>query len=60
MTNYEKIKAADIDELANLLQFVQFGCEFCVCYPESGPCSMPCDKGVKKWLESEAEDNGTV
>ena len=57
MTNYEKIKAADIDELANLLQF---DCEFCVCYPEPGPCSMPCNKGVKKWLESEAEDNGPV
>ena len=53
MTNYEKIKAMDFDELANILQD---NCGFCVCFPESGRCSLPCKEGVKKWLESEAED----
>lgn len=57
MTNYEKIKAMDFDELANILQD---NCGFCVCFPEPGRCSLPCKEGVKKWLESEAEDNGTV
>lgn len=57
MTNYEKIKAMDIDELAN---FFQCDCYCCVCYSEPGPCSMPCKEGVKKWLESEVADDGKV
>lgn len=52
MTNYEIIKAMDIDELAHLLED---DCYYCVCYPATGSCSLPCKEGVKKWLESEAE-----
>lgn len=57
MTIYEKIKSMDIDELAHLLEC---DCYCCVCYPETGPCSLPCKEGVKKWLESEVNDNGKV
>lgn len=57
MTNYEKIKAMDIDELAN---FFQSDCTLCVCFYKPGCCSLSCKEGVKQWFESEAEDNGTV
>ena len=53
MTNYEKIKAMDIDELAELFQG---DCTFCVCFSDPRCFSLSCKEGVKKWLESEAED----
>lgn len=60
MTNYEKIKAMDIDELAELLD--SYGtCGFCIYRERREECDVQsCENGVKKWLESEAEDNGTV
>ena len=55
MTNYEKIKEMSIDEMAALFER---DCDFCVCFHEPGNCSLSCEKGVKKWLESEAEAKG--
>ena len=52
MTNYEKIKGMSIDEMAALLGKDE--CAFCVCLLEPGDCSLDCEEGVKKWLESEA------
>ena len=51
MTNYEKIKAMDIDELAELFQG---DCTFCVFFSDPRCFSLSCKEGVKKWLESEA------
>lgn len=59
MTNYEMIKQLGIEETAEFLSD-NGDCFCCVCYSEPGPCSLFCKAGVKKWLESEAEDNGTV
>lgn len=59
MTNYEMIKQLSIEEMAESLSD-NGDCFYCVCYPEPGPCSLSCKAGVKKWLESEAEDDGKV
>lgn len=56
MTNFEKIKAMDIDELAI---FFQGDCTFCVCFSEPGRCSLSCKEGIKKWLESEVTKSGS-
>lgn len=57
MTNYEKIKAMDFDEFAEFLER-NGTCGVCLLYPHCEGYS--CKDGVKLWLESEAEDNGTV
>lgn len=58
MTNYEKIKAMSVEEMANLLDYGE--CHCCIYYNENGPsrCDMhECIEGVIKWLESEAEED---
>lgn len=52
MTNFEKIKAMDIDELAEFLDSCG-GCGLCI-YRENEECKVQsCENGVRKWLESE-------
>ena len=52
MTNYEKIKAMDIDELANLLDSCG-SCGFCIYRGRPEECNVQsCENGVRKWLES--------
>lgn len=54
MTNYEKIKAMDIDELAKLLDSCG-SCGFCICRENEEECNVQsCENGTRKWLESEA------
>lgn len=53
MTNYEKIKAMSIDEMAMFLaNYV--ACEYC---PMENSCiaKAGCDELFKQWLESEEE-----
>lgn len=57
MTNFEKIKNMDIDELAKLLNG---RCSLCVFDTDGDECAgmekdAPCIDGVRKWLEQEAE-----
>lgn len=58
MTQYEKIKAMSIEEMAELLDFGECNC--CVYYNKHGVSSCgahECIEGVMKWLESEVEEN---
>lgn len=55
MTNYEKIKAMTVEEMANILGFGENGC--CV----NADCfnwEQNCIECAKTWLESEAEEDG--
>lgn len=58
MTNFEKIKAMDFDELAKLLDSCG-GCGFCIYRekPEEECNVQSCENGTRKWLESEAATN---
>lgn len=63
MTNFEKIfekiKEMNIEEMADMIyKNVTYDCDFCVY--EHPSCrkkyrGVPCVKGIKAWLESEAE-----
>jgi hypothetical protein len=53
MTNFEKIKAMTIEELAKFFE-KYIGCNDDVC---TGHCHMGCVASHKKWLESEDEDD---
>lgn len=56
MTNYEKIKAMSVEEMADY--FNCLSC-YCSCCPVCG-CDMTlesCQKRIEKWLESEVEEN---
>lgn len=55
MTNFEKIKNMDIDEVAKLLNG---RCSFCVFDTDIEECAAgdaTCIDGVRKWLEQESE-----
>ena len=63
MNNFEKIKAMNIDEMAEFSSVFQ-RCSFCALsikengqtYCDLEQCrTIPCKVGVKQWLESEAE-----
>lgn len=62
MTNYEKIKSMSAKEMAIFIndtapcQVCAFENESCVFENVWGVCKR-CYKGVKQWLESEAEDD---
>lgn len=58
MTNFERIKAMSLDEMAE--QIAANSCHNCVYVFSEEPCRGRCTEGTRKWLESEAEDNGTV
>ena len=53
MTNFQKIKQMNIEELAKLLADTFPSCMFCEAYID-GECDNRCVKAQKKWLESEA------
>lgn len=58
MTNYERIKAMSIDEMADFIIKETNHCDFCsrknspTCVDVEGGCK----KYIKKYLESEAEE----
>lgn len=52
MNNYEKIKNMSIDEMIKLLS--KPSCMHCV-YLAKEDCNVKCKRGIKQWLESEAE-----
>ena len=59
MTNYERIKAMSIEEMAEILS--DSDCEKRCSFTKNGKCnsyggSDMCAKGVEKWLNSEVEE----
>ncbi len=54
MTNFERIKNMSVEEMAAQIIETGLGCEYCKY--DDYTCSNDCEFGVKKWLESEAED----
>ena len=58
MTNYEKIKAMSVKEMA---EFLDFNCQCIICIHKD-ECKVDgtfdCTEGTKKWLEKEAEEDG--
>ena len=57
MTNYEKIKAMSIEEMAVLLE-QQGTCDFCIHYYDKTCAGCDCLNGVRMLLESEVEEDG--
>lgn len=58
MTNYEMIKQFSVEEMAEFFNDLD-NCDTCMY--DRIPCKeLSCKDGIKEWLESEAEDNGTV
>ena len=58
MTNYEKIKAMSVEEMAEFLN-KGANCVVCKCWDYClGDGSCDCLKGITKYLESEVEENG--
>ena len=54
MTNLDRIKNMTADEMAELLKSAS--CKSCA-YRGHTRCSFrPCEEGIKKWLEQEAEN----
>lgn len=56
MTNFERIKAMSLDEMAGIM--AEEGCYHCE-YADAEKCYMRCTEGVRKWLESEATESGS-
>ena len=56
MKNIDKIKKMNSEELAKeISKESDDPCSHCIYYNQ--PCrGMTCNEGIKKWLESEAED----
>lgn len=54
MTNYEKIKSMDIDEILEFLITHHFEFRYCTACNEAGQ-KIDCDDCLKQWLESEVE-----
>lgn len=52
MTNFEKIKAMNIDEMADLLVGE---CRYCIFFKDNDCWEQDCSIGHKQWLESEVE-----
>lgn len=58
MTNYEKIKAMSVEEMAEFLN-KGANCVVCKCWDYClGDGSCDCLKGITKYLESEVEEDG--
>ena len=53
MTNFEKIKKMSVDELVD---FIAEPCSNSCVYHSNCNVGEDCEDGVKKWLESEAEE----
>lgn len=56
MTNYEKIKNMTIEEMAECLQDGINECDCCA-YGLNFACPNTCIYGIKKWLETEVQEN---
>ena len=56
MNNFEKIKAMDIDEMAEYLAYME--CDTCCVYGDKTDCleGSDCFTGIKQWLESEVRE----
>ena len=53
MTNYERIKAMNIDELSNFLGSMECD-DYCIFgYREECSEGLDCQIGIRQWLESE-------
>ena len=60
MTNYEKIKAMSVDEMAKFLNNATLDLEHCSCCPAYDICweiSASCETVFEKWLESEVQED---
>lgn len=59
MTNYEKIKAMSVEEMA---EFINTDADDCINCPAFVFCDTvsdgSCHAIIEKWLESEAEEDG--
>ena len=55
MTNFEKIKAMDIEKMTKVIKHC--GCDVCPLNKNSLCFDLGCAKSIKKWLESEADKN---
>ena len=55
MTNFEKIKAMSVEEMAKLLR-THLICDYCIHYYEKSCGGFGCLNGIIKWLESEVEE----
>lgn len=62
-TNFDKIKAMSSEDFAEFLENIS---DCCACDTDDGKCPRDCPLlnvaecskgGIKKWLESEVEDN---
>ena len=55
MTNYEKIKNMNIDEMAKFISDSGGDCFFCPALDSCGGNCPDCEETIKTYLESEAE-----
>ena len=53
ITNFERIKAMSVDEMAVLLETPP--CGLCKLYEKQTCDNTPCVRGVRQWLESEVD-----
>ena len=59
MTNYKKIKNMSVKEMADFID--RNDCCDCCAYRVDGCRALiDCPEGIKKWLESEAEDENNT
>lgn len=58
MTNFEKIKAMTIEEMAKTIDnaYNKNSCEVCCIYNGNCTTNTTCTVGIKHWLESEVEE----
>ena len=57
MTNYEKIKAMSVEEMAKWFEYMPDDCSSCPAHVVCG-VGLSCVDTLIKWLESEVEENG--
>ena len=56
MNNFEKIKAMDIDEMAEFIDTISLCCEKACANPHCTGNQNLCLEHIKKWLESEVRE----
>lgn len=63
MTNFEKIKKMDVDEMTDFLEKVElvdfdYSVTFCdLCQKEGNALNLDCKGCLKNWLESEYDED---
>lgn len=60
MTNFEKIKAMSVEEMAETIKHTIEDCEKYCAFTKNGKCNSfgdgdVCAKGIELWLESEVQ-----